>query len=65
MFFFVFWSNLNDMVFEANILFLFSAPVLNVQNANQISSPTTKQTIEDLEYDAWKHSKLRERIWQC
>ena len=53
------------MVFEVDILFLFSAPVLYVQNANQISSPTTKKAIEDLEYDAWKHSKLRERGWQC
>lgn len=33
---------LNDMVFEVDILFLFSAPVLNVQNADQISSPATK-----------------------
>jgi len=64
-FHFSFWSNLNDMVFEADILFLFSAPVLDVQNANQISSPTSHYSVEDLEYDARKHSQLSERVWQC
>jgi len=53
------------MVFEVDILFLFPAPVLDVQNANQISSPTSHYSVEDLEYDARKHSQLSERAWQC
>ena len=53
------------MVFEADTLFLFSGPVLDVQNANQISCPTSHYSIEDLEYDAREHSQLRERVWQC
>jgi len=44
------------MIFEADIFFLLSASVLNIQNANQIGSPTTHQSIEDLKYDAWNHS---------
>ena len=57
-------GNLDDMVFEVDILFLLTASVLHVQNANQVSSPTTNKAIEDLEYDAWKHSQLREWVWQ-
>lgn len=40
--------NLNNMIFEANILFLLPVSVFQVQNTNEVSCPATYQAIEDL-----------------
>lgn len=45
-------NNLNDMVFEANVLFLLSASVLYVEYTDEISSPASKESIENLKQDA-------------
>lgn len=52
------------MVLEADIFFFFSTSVLNVENTDQISSPASQNTIKNLEYDAWKHAQLGERVRQ-
>lgn len=57
-------NNLNDMVFEANVLFLLSASVLYVEYTDEISSPASKESVENLKQDAWKHTHLREWIGQ-
>lgn len=56
---------LYDMVLEADILFLLSASVLNIEHTDEISSPASKQTIENLKNDSWEHTQLRERVRQC
>ena len=53
------------MVFETNILFLLSASILNIEHTDQISSPASKQPIENLKNDSREHAQLRERVWQC
>lgn len=45
-------NNLNDMVFEANVLFLLSASVLYVEYTDEISSPASKESVENLKQDA-------------
>lgn len=40
------------MVLEANIFFLLSASVLNIENTNDISSPASQNAIKHLKYDA-------------
>lgn len=52
------------MVLEVDVFFLLSASVLNVENTDEISSPASQNAIKDLEYYAWKHTQLRERVWQ-
>ena len=41
-------TNLYDMVLEANVLFLLTASVLNIEYTDQISSPASNQSIKYL-----------------
>ena len=43
---------LNDVILEADILFLLSRSVLHIEATDQVSSPTPQQSIEDLETHA-------------
>lgn len=52
------------MVSEVYFLPLLPRPILNIQYADQVSSPASQQTIEKLEEDARGHAQLGERVWQ-
>lgn len=58
------FENLNDMILEADVLFLLPAAVLNVKNTDEIGSPASENAIEDLKNDSWEHTQLREGVWQ-
>ena len=49
---------LNDVISEINFLSFLSGSVLNIQNADEISRPTSHQTVEELEEDPRHHSQL-------
>jgi len=42
---------LNDVVLEADILFLFLGSVLNVEDTDEVSDLASQETIEDLQDD--------------
>lgn len=46
------FENLNDMILEADVLFLLPAAVLNVKNTDEIGSPASENAIEDLKNDS-------------
>lgn len=48
------------MVLEANTFFLLPASVLDVKNADEVSSPATDQAVEYLENNSGNHSELGE-----
>lgn len=56
---------LNNMVLEANTFFLLAASVLDVEDADEVSSPATDQAVEYLENDAGDHSQLGEGVGEC
>lgn len=45
-------TNLYNMIVEADILLFLFPPVFNIEDADKISSPATKKSIEDLQYNA-------------
>lgn len=42
---------LDDMVSEVDFLSLFPGSVFNIENADEVSSPTTQEPIEELKQD--------------
>lgn len=52
------------MVPEINFLPLLSGSVLHIECANEISSPASQQSIQELEHDSGHHSQLRKRVRQ-
>lgn len=56
--------NLNNMVSKINFFPFFSSSIFNIEYTNQISSPATKQAIEELKQNSREHSQLRKRIGQ-
>ena len=56
--------NLNNMVSKINFFPFFSSSIFDIEYTNQISSPATKQAIEELKQNSREHSQLRKRIGQ-
>lgn len=57
-------TDLDNMVFEANVLFLLSSAVLDIEHTYQIRRPTPNYAVENLEKDAREHAELGEGVRQ-
>lgn len=58
------WRDLDDMVFEVDVLLLLPASVLNVENTDQVRRPAPNDAVEELQEDAGEHAQLGEGVWQ-
>ena len=57
-------TNLDYVVFEAEIFLLLAAAVLDVEDAYEVSSPAAHKTVEELQQHSRQHPKLGKGIWQ-